>query len=214
MIQWSSAEEANQFLQLACEKIPGSPFMSIERSMEVQGVLSRPVWVHLRGVPAHARNKEVFRLLGNCFGHTVLVDSKTILKEDVEVGRVKVFKSKPGHLPESLSLWVEDIKFSAEIRETNDTPLASDPSTASSKGSLPVGLISKFGFAGRMDGEEWEKGEDGVSDDVSEGDSNFESPFGWHKLILTDSNQMVGQKRWTADSDQAVGQNSPFENLA
>lgn len=41
----------------------------------------------MRGVPVNAWNEEVCRLLGNCLGRTVLVDSKTPRKEDLEVVR-------------------------------------------------------------------------------------------------------------------------------
>lgn len=65
----------------------------------------------MRGVPAHAWNEEIFRLPGNCLGHTLAVDGSISLKESMEMGRVQVVLEKQGSLPSTLSLWVDDCRF-------------------------------------------------------------------------------------------------------
>lgn len=115
--QMSSIEEADQVLRRIRGELQGSPFRVMERWMEMQGRLAFPVWVTMRRVSVHAWNKEVFRLLGNCVGRTLVVDGKTTLKEDLEVGRVKLFLDRAGSLPSVVSLWVQDICFLVEIAE-------------------------------------------------------------------------------------------------
>lgn len=89
--------------------------------MEFQGSPVWPIWVNMRGVPINAWNEEVFRLLGNCLGRTVLGDSKTSRKEDLEGCQVKVLIDRPVSLPAPMFLWVEDIKFPVEISEEEGT---------------------------------------------------------------------------------------------
>lgn len=115
LMQMSSEEEATQMLRLALQKLTGSQFRVVERRMEWQGCLASPISVRMREVPAHAWNEDIFRLLGNCVGRALMVDTKTTLKENLEVGRVKVFLDRASSLPTVISLWVQDIRFPVEI---------------------------------------------------------------------------------------------------
>lgn len=95
-----------------------------------------------------------------------------------------VILDRPGSFPESLFLLVEDIKYFIEINEEDGAIMGFyAESSASSKGSFSPKSIGKAKRADRaVEGETEEKG-----DDAGEGDSNFESPFGWRKLVSVDS---------------------------
>lgn len=64
LIQLSSVEEADQALQVVCEKIGGLLFIDVEPWMEFQGSPILSIWVNMRGVLAHAWNE----------GRTMMVD--------------------------------------------------------------------------------------------------------------------------------------------
>lgn len=158
--------------------------------MEFHGSPIPPVWVNVRGVPAHTWNEEAFSLLGNCLGRTVRVDRKISQKEDLEVGRVKVILDRSMSLPSFMFLWVEDLIFKVEIgRESGFVQGFGVDLSAASKGGFLSGAMGRARGTSRMAREEEV---DDVSDDVGAGDSNFESPSGWRKLFSLDSDQIVG----------------------
>lgn len=99
-------------------------------------VLGRPVWVNFQGVPAHSWNEEIFKLLGNCLGRTILVDPKTTLKEDLEVGKVMVILERSESLPTSLSLWVNDIIFQVRVTAEASNALDREVLDGSERGRL------------------------------------------------------------------------------
>lgn len=83
--------------------------------MEFLGQPPCPCWIKIKGVPLHAWHEEVFKLLGGCFGHTVEVDEKTIKKEHLVEGRIKVLLGNTIQLPSSMPDWVEEVKFSLQL---------------------------------------------------------------------------------------------------
>lgn len=95
-----------------------------------------------------------------------------------------VILDRPVSLDESLFLLVEDIKYFIKINEEDGAIMGSyAKSSASSKGSFSPKSIRKAKRADRaVEGETEEKG-----DDAGEGDLNFESLFGWRKLVSVDS---------------------------
>ncbi|XXG82326.1 hypothetical protein AAC387_Pa10g0301 [Persea americana] len=66
-----------------------------------------PKWIHFHGVPLHAWNKGVFRLLGDFIGSTIEVDHCTSEKEISAYGRVKVLINRICKLPIDIPLSVE-----------------------------------------------------------------------------------------------------------
>lgn len=88
LLQFQSTEEAEEVL-LCAKDNPSSPFLAIDRCMEVLEAPSHPQWVRMLGVPMHAWREGVFRLLGDCLGQTLEVDHATCSKEVIFPGRVR-----------------------------------------------------------------------------------------------------------------------------
>ncbi|KAJ8617765.1 hypothetical protein MRB53_013951 [Persea americana] len=74
-------------------------------------------WVRFYGVPAQARREGVFRLLGDCLGRTVEVDSKTVSKEELTFGRVKILSGKVCKVSKQIHLWVDNLQFVVVVEE-------------------------------------------------------------------------------------------------
>lgn len=75
---------------LQCFNGPATPFLAVDKWMEVIGSPPRPSWVKFSGVPLHAWREEVFRLSGDCMGASIEVDQRTISKEILTHSRVRV----------------------------------------------------------------------------------------------------------------------------
>ena len=88
LLQLSSDVEIEGILRFAREF--HSPFIAVERRMEVIGAPPRPKWIKFHGVPLQAWREEVFRLLGDVLGRTLEVDHRTASKEILTNGRVKI----------------------------------------------------------------------------------------------------------------------------
>lgn len=66
-----SEEETEHSRVCAASNITNSPFLAVEKWMEVLGRSPRPCWVRLRGVPLHLWRESIFRKLGDCLGCTL-----------------------------------------------------------------------------------------------------------------------------------------------
>lgn len=109
--QFAFEKVAREALRQVEDILEDSPFQIVERCMESMGSPTWPILVRMRGVPLHAWNEEVFRLLGSCMGLTVRVDNRTVQKEDLLVGKVQVFLDRFGSLLAMLPLWVEETRI-------------------------------------------------------------------------------------------------------
>ena len=119
IIQLSSAREVEEVLDCA-NILVHSPFVAIDRWMEVIGSPPSFWWVRLYGVPLQVWREGVFRLLGGCLGQTVEVDDNTMSKEVLSHRRVKIMARKVCKLPKEIHLWVEDLQFSILVAEEVD----------------------------------------------------------------------------------------------
>lgn len=99
LIQASSKEEASNALETLSNRLFWSSFFAMEWRTEFLGRPVQPTWVGMHGVPVQVWNEVVFRLLGNCIGRPLLVDSQTAQRNNLEVGTVKVFLNKSDSLP-------------------------------------------------------------------------------------------------------------------
>lgn len=97
VIKFLSEKEAEEVLIYADRS--SSPFLALDRWMEVIGAPPSSRWVRILGVPLHVWRVGVFRLLGDCLGQTLEVDQATISKEVLSHGRVKVRLRKVQQLP-------------------------------------------------------------------------------------------------------------------
>lgn len=79
LIQLSSGKKVEEVLYCANTQ-DDSPFVAIDRWMEVIGSPPPLQWIRFHGVPLQAWREGVFRLLGDCLGQMVEVDSKTVCK--------------------------------------------------------------------------------------------------------------------------------------
>lgn len=83
----------------------------------------------------------------DCWGivlGALMVDTKTTLKENLEVGRVKVFLDRASSLPTVISLWVQDIRFPVEIvAEDQRAGIEKIFLKDLSYGALPVARVAK-----------------------------------------------------------------------
>lgn len=77
--------------------------------MEVLGHPPRACWVRMKGVPLHICRESVFRKLGDCLGHTVEVDQRTVDQEYLVYGRVKILIEGSISLSTNLPLWFDDL---------------------------------------------------------------------------------------------------------
>lgn len=141
----------------------------------------------MRGVPAHAWNEEIFRLLGNCLVHTLAVDGSTLLKESMEMGRVQVILEKQGSLPSTLSLWVDDCRFNVEV-EADELEVLVPGASLEGSGSKDLQGLGSSGD--RVVGVGSKVEDDGASTE----DSNFESTSAWRRLSF-ESGQGTGFPR-------------------
>ncbi|XXG42365.1 hypothetical protein AAC387_Pa01g2666 [Persea americana] len=119
IIQLSSAREVEEVLDCA-NILVHSPFVAIDRWMEVIGSPPSFWWVRLYGVPLQVWREGVFRLLGGCLGQTVEVDDNTMSKEVLSHRRVKIMARKVCKLPKEIHLWVDDLQFSILVAEEVD----------------------------------------------------------------------------------------------
>ena len=110
-IQLLSDEEVHQVLSCAegSSSKPitkSSPFVALDRWMEVIG--SHPIirWIRLHGVPLQAWNEGVFRLFSDFIGSTIELDRLTLEKINLVYGCVKVRTSRLCKLPLQIPLSV------------------------------------------------------------------------------------------------------------
>lgn len=96
-MQFQNSKETEEVMPCAKDK-SSSSFFVVERLMEVLGPPPRPQWVKMSGVPMHAWGEGVF-LLGDYLGQTMEVDCRTISKEVISHGRVRVMLKKVRKLP-------------------------------------------------------------------------------------------------------------------
>lgn len=108
IMRFLSEKEVNNVLR--CAKTLSSPFVVVDRWMEVTGSPQRPYWVRFHKDPLHAWREEVFRLLGDCLGATLEVYQLTSSKEMLTHGRVKVFMGKVCKLSVQIPLWVGNLQ--------------------------------------------------------------------------------------------------------
>lgn len=117
-LQFSSEEEASEFLVFG-NNGKDSPFLAIERWMEV---IARPpwaVWLRFRGVPQHVWMEGIFRLLGDCVGKTLEVDIRTVEQELLLFGKVKVMSDDFWNLPKEIILWLDDLRVPVKVEQDN-----------------------------------------------------------------------------------------------
>lgn len=119
-MQFLTEKEVEEVLRNATRTEDPSPFIVLERWMEYLGHPPRPCWIKVKGMPLHAWHEEVFRLRGGCFGKTLEVDKKTIRKEHLVEGRVIVMLDNTTPLPSSVSIWVEEVRFSVQVEKEED----------------------------------------------------------------------------------------------
>lgn len=79
---------------MSCEELSSSPFIAVERWMEVMGNPPWPTWMRMKGVPLQAWCEETFHLLGDCVDSTLEVDNRNFIMQILDYGRVKVLKRK------------------------------------------------------------------------------------------------------------------------
>lgn len=96
---------------------PSSPFLAVEKWMEVLGHPRKPVWVHMKGVPLHVWQESVFRKLGDCLGQTVDVDPWMISTKNLQFKRVKLLMDGSRKLPTALSLWYDEFRSEVVVEE-------------------------------------------------------------------------------------------------
>ena len=70
-----------------------SPFVALERWIEFMGSHPISVWVRFKGVPLYAWHEVVFKLLGDCLGRTAEVDKRTVQREVLREGKIKILMS-------------------------------------------------------------------------------------------------------------------------
>lgn len=118
LVQLNSFKEVEEIMANADD--PSSPFVGLERWLEVRGSPPRPRRVRISRVPLQAWLERIFRLLGNCLGHTIEVDPKTSSKEVISHGRVKVLLRRVHKFPAQIPLLAGDLQIlaTAEV-ETN-----------------------------------------------------------------------------------------------
>lgn len=119
LMQVSSEVEIEEILRCAESS---SPFITLQRWMEVIGAQPRPKWTRFRGVPLQAWREGVFRLLGDVLGRTLEVDLCTTSKEVPTHGRVKVLMGKAGRLPKEIPLSIGDLQVSVLVEEEHEDP--------------------------------------------------------------------------------------------
>lgn len=93
LLQLLTDKEMEEVLLCAKDKAR-SPFVVLDRWLEVIASPPSPRWVKVSGVPLHAWREGVFSLIGDCLGQTLAVDQDTISKEILTHGRVKVLLGK------------------------------------------------------------------------------------------------------------------------
>lgn len=120
-IQLLLEEEVRQVLQCTVDP-SSSPFIALDRWMEVIGSPPITKWIHLLGVPLQAWNEGVFRLLGDFIGSTIEVDCRTLEKEVLAYGRVKVLTSRLCKLLLEIPLSIGDQLISVKAEEEEDPP--------------------------------------------------------------------------------------------
>lgn len=119
VMQFPSEKEVEEVLIYADRS--SSPFLALDRWMQVIGAPPSPRWVRILGVPLHAWRVGVFRLLGDCIGQTLEVDQATI-SEVLTHGRVKVRLRKVRRLPVQIPLLVGDLQISVRVEEEQSSP--------------------------------------------------------------------------------------------
>ena len=99
-IQLLLEEEVKHFLySIEVSPSSSSPFLALDRWMEVIGSPPISKWIRLHGVPLQAWNEGVFRLLGDFLGNTLVVDCRTSEKDVLAFGRVKIPCKFPIEIP-------------------------------------------------------------------------------------------------------------------
>ena len=113
-IKLCSEAEVKESLYYAQDQA-NSPFVQLERWMEILGSPSHDVWVRFKGVPLHVWREETFSLLGDCVGSTVGVDPATAKKQMLLFGRVKVARDINQTLLLRIFLYLEDLCLPIEV---------------------------------------------------------------------------------------------------
>ena len=62
-------------------------FASIKEWSPTDEKRGRRLWLRCMDVPLHVWGERFFRMIGNYWGDTIMVDRRTILREEIEVGR-------------------------------------------------------------------------------------------------------------------------------
>lgn len=97
-LQFSSPREVEEVLSGGCL----FPFSIMERWMEVLGSPPNPTWVMIKGLLLQVLHVGVFRLLGECLGRIMEVDERTLKKEALKKGILKVLLYNSVTLPLSM----------------------------------------------------------------------------------------------------------------
>lgn len=121
LLQVSSNEEVEEVICCAKDS-PSSPFIVIDRWMEVIGSPPPPRWIKFCGVPLHAWREGIFQHLGDVLGRTLEVDPHTTAKEVLTHGSIKVLLGKVGRLPKEIPLWIGDLQVSVLVEEDQEDP--------------------------------------------------------------------------------------------
>lgn len=125
IMEFLSDEEVEEVIR--CVEAPSSslssPFLVVDRWMEVIGSPPKPCWVRFSGVPLHAWREEILRLLGDCLGESLEVDRLTISKQILTHGRVKVLLGKVRKLSTQIPLWVGNLQVWVVAEEDKENPV-------------------------------------------------------------------------------------------
>lgn len=103
-MQFLTEEAAEEVMEKTACKGDDSAFYFLGRWMECMGFPPRPCWIKIKNMPLHVWHEEVFKLLGECLGHTVEVDKNTAQKEHLKDGRIKVLLDGRTPLPTTLPI--------------------------------------------------------------------------------------------------------------
>ena len=182
-MQLLSEQEVEDVLCCASSSDAPSPFYSIERWMELLGPPPTPSWIRVRGVPLHAWQADVVRLIGDSVGHTIEIEDRIASKEIMKEGRIKVMLDRAVTLPMSLPLWVEDLRFQIQNEKDPDDRDSFPGLEHSDKGKILHYHKTRKGDQRRMDRE--------VEDDD---DTALDLDFKLPASCATSGDELVGQR--------------------
>lgn len=82
----------------------------------------------MKGVSFHVWQKSFFHRLGDCLGKTMEVDRRTVSRENLLFGRVKILLESSKKVPTTLSLWLDDLIASVDVeKDCEDKKLGGRP---------------------------------------------------------------------------------------